>query len=395
MDESVDIHAPEFARDPFAEYERLREKCPVFSNDRYGGFTLLTRYEDVRAAAIDWRTYTSAVVGVTAIPVITHRDRPQLPIELDPPLHSAYRDIVNPLFAAARLAELKPRVDALSHRLMEAMIGSRDPEFVAGYADPFSVGALGVLTGLPTGDAAKWHEWLRRMFTPKDPAAAKEASRGFGEYIDGLIRHRREAPADDIVSVLLAARVLERPLTDEEIHSYLTVFFGAGFETTADAMSGAAFWLAEEPGRLAVVRDLGERVGTAVEEFLRFVTPIQMFGRNTTRDVELHGSVIPNGRIVALGFGAANRDPRVFPDAEICVPGRVPNRHLTFGAGPHLCLGAPLARMEMEIMLRHLCALTGEIAVRADDQPVWKRRGDRRGLQRLPLSFGAVPQAAA
>jgi cytochrome P450 len=284
VDEPLDIHAPEFARDPFEHYRRLREQCPIFSDERYGGFTLLTRYDDVRAAAIDWRTYTSSVAGVTAIPVITHRDKPQLPIELDPPLHSAYRAIVNPLFAAKRLAELRPAIETLSQTLIAATLEKDVAEFVADFADPFSVGTLGILTGLPTGDAALWHEWLRWMFSPRDPAAARAATAAFGEYIDQLIRRRQQTPADDVVSMLLAARVAEKLLSFEEIHSYMTVIFGAGFETTADAMSGTAFWLSEEPGRLAAIRGLGGDTGAAVEEFLRFVTPIQMFGRNTTRD---------------------------------------------------------------------------------------------------------------
>lgn len=395
MADSIDIHAPEFVRNPFEQYDRLREECPVFSDDRYGGFTLLTRYEDVRAAAIDWRTYTSSVPGVTAIPVITYREKAQLPIELDPPKHSAYRAIVNPLFAPQRLAELRPHVEALSRRLVGPMLDKGIAEFVSDYADPFSVGTLGIFTGLPTEDSTLWHDWLRRMFSPKDPAAAKAATAAFGDYIDGLIKRRQQAPADDVVSLLLAARVADRPLSPEEIHSYMTVVFGAGFETTADAMSGTAFWLSEEPGRLTTIRGLMERIGPAVEEFLRFVTPIQMFGRNTTKDVKLHGSLIPQGRIVALGFGAANRDPRTFADPETCLPARTPNRHLTFGAGPHLCLGAPVARMEIEIMLRHLAAMTEEISQVPDDAPTWKQRGDRRGLARLPMRIAPRRPGAA
>jgi cytochrome P450 len=189
--------------------------------------------------------------------------------------------------------------------------------------------------------------------------------------------------------MLLTARVADRPLGFEEIHSYLTVIFGAGFETTADVMSGSMFWLSEEPGRLPAIRDLGEGIGTAVEEFLRFVTPIQMFGRNTTRDVELQGVVIPKGCIVALGFGAANRDAKVFAGPEACLLARVPNRHLAFGARPHLCLGAPLARMEMEIMLHHLAAFVERIDRLADGPPIWIKRGDRRGLARLPVQIAA------
>lgn len=387
MEKVIDIHDPAFAESPFEAYEYLREHCPAFHDESYGGFTLLTRYEDVRAAALDWRTYTSSVPGVTAIPVITYRDRPQLPIELDPPVHSAYRAIVNPLFAPARLAELRPKVEALSEQLMTAILDRGSAEYVQDYTNPFSVGTLGLFTGLPTEDATLWHAWLARMFNPKDPAGAKQATQEFGAYIGDLIRKRQAEPADDVVSRLLAARVEERLLTFEEVSSYMTVIFGAGFETTSDAMSGTLHWLSEAPGRLDAIRALDDKISLAVEEFVRFVSPIQMFGRNATKDVEVHGCPIHKGAIVALGFGAANRDPRVFEKPEELNPARTPNRHLSFGAGPHLCLGAPIARMEMEIMLRQLCANVAEIERIADDPPRWKHRGDRRGVEHLPLRF--------
>ncbi len=387
MPRHIDIHDPAFAEHPFEEYKYLREYCPVLDDESYGGFSLLTRYEDVRAAAIDWRTYTSSVPGVTAIPVITYREKPQLPIELDPPLHSAYRAIVNPLFGLDKLAALRPRVEELSSRLFDAILAQGGGEFVAAYANPFSVGTLGIFTNLPTEDFPLWQGWLGKMFNPKDPAGAKAATQEFGAYIGDLIRARQAAPQDDVVSLLVNARVGDHRLSVEEVLSYMTVIFGAGFETTADAMSGTMYWLSEVPGRLEVIRGLGERVNLAVEELIRYVTPIQMFGRNTTKDVELHGCPIPHGRIVALGFGAANRDPAVFEDPETCNPERTPNRHLGFGAGPHLCLGAPIARMELDIMLRQLRERAVEVTRTAGDSFTWKHRGDRRGLARLNIKL--------
>ena len=382
--DDFDIHDPKFAACPFEAYRELRGNDPVHASDKYGGFHLLTRYADVRAAALDWRRYTSSVVGVTAIPVITPRTKPQLPIEVDPPLHSTYRALVNPTFGPTRIAALKPSVEALARKLLARMIETGEAEAVRDYCMPLAIGTLGVFTGLPTEDAASWEVWLDAMFDPRRPEAGRAAADAFGAYIRDLIAKRQTRPADDFVSLLLGAEIEGRKLTEDEVHSFVTVMFGAGFETTADAMSGALHWLALSPDRLGWLRDHPGQTAQAAEEFFRFVSPVQIFGRNATEDISLHGVTIPNGRIVALGFGAANRDPAAFDNPEECILARSPNRHLAFGAGPHLCLGAPVARLEMAVTLTLLRQAVSALAPSAEDA-VWKTRGDRRGLSKLPL----------
>ena len=395
--EDFDIHDPDFAACPFPTLQKLRETDPVHASGRYGGFHLLTRYADVRAAALNWRRYTSSVVGVTAIPVITPRTKPQLPIEVDPPLHSAYRALVNPTFSAARIAELKPAVAALASTLLANMAESGRIEAVADYCMPLAIGTLGVFTGLPTPDAPLWRAWLDAMFDPRRPEKGKTASVEFGQYIRDLIAKRRRTPTGDFVSLLIGAEIDGRRLSDDEVHSFVTVMFGAGFETTADAMSGALHWLSQAPTRLAWLSAHPDQIALAAEEFFRFVSPVQIFGRNAAEDIEVHGAKIPVGRIVALGFGAANRDPEVFESPDECVLSRSPNRHVAFGAGPHLCLGAPVARLELTTTLSLLARFVTALSPVVGDPAVWKVRGDRRGLSRLPLrisrgdaEFGAI-----
>lgn len=390
-----DIHDPAFAQNPYPAYAELRSKCPVMRSLLHGKFWLLSRYDDVKAAALDWKTYTSSVVGVTAIPVITPRTEPQLPIEIDPPLHSRYRALMAPTFAPARIEQMRPRLIALAVELIEKIMARPRGEIVdlvSAFAAPFSIGTLAEFTDLPRQDADKWSGWINRMFDVRDRESGQHASTEFGAYIDELIARRRRAPTNDFVSNLIASEVEGHRLTDREIHSFLRVTFGAGFETTQDAMSVTLHHLAEHPADLARLRADPALAPRAVEEFLRHITPIQIFGRNTTRDTTLHGVTVPQGDIVALGFGSANHDPAQFPDPEKVLLDRTPNRHLSFGAGPHLCLGAPVARLEMEITLTEFVQRVPGWRVAPGDAVEWKPRGDRRGLVRLPVVIADNPR---
>jgi cytochrome P450 len=319
-----DIHDPAFVADPYPTYQHLREQCPVMHSQRYDGFWLLTRHEDVKQAALDWRTYTSSVVGVTAIPIITPRTEPMLPIELDPPLHSRYRALVQPVFSGARIAELRPQIAAIAIELIDHLIERRGGDLVADYAVPLSVGALAAFTGLPRSDSEKWVNWIRRMFDVHDRTDAARASAEFGRYIDELIAARRRELCGDFISMLIESEVDGHRLTDKELHSFCTVLFGAGFETTADAMSVTLYHLAEHPADRQQLVSNPQLIPAAVEEFLRYISPIQIFGRNASRDVELHGQMIEQMDVVALSFGSANHDPGVFSDPERCVIDRTP-----------------------------------------------------------------------
>jgi cytochrome P450 len=383
--DDVDIHDPAFVADPFAAFDRLRRECPVARSNEYGGFWLLTRYEDVRAAAIDWRDYTSGVAGVTAIPVITPRTEPQLPIEIDPPQHSRYRALVNPVFAPQRVAAITPRVKALIRSIVEHMAERGSAEAVSEFCVPVAITSLAAFTDVPLEDSDRWVGWITKMFDVSDRVSGAAASRELVAYIDRLIAARRAAPTGDFVSMLIAAEIDGERLDDGQIRSFMTVVFGAGFETTADGLSVMLHWLAENPEALARLAAEPALVPTAVEEFLRYASPVQIFGRNASRELCLHGRDIASGDIVALGFGSANRDPSAFEAPDELRLDRRPNRHLAFGAGPHLCAGAGVARMEMAATLETLIETGASLALDPAREPRWKTRGDRRGLARLPL----------
>ena len=426
--EDFDIHDPAFAADPYPTYERLRRECPVVHGEKHGGYWLLTRYEDVRQATRDWKTFTSGVPGVTSIPVATRRTEPQLPLELDPPLHSRYRALVNPVFSPARIEALRPRVEAIASQLVDAILdrsphgsaGSSDctglADLVRDYCVPLSVETLAEFTGLPRDDAPKWVDWAKRLFDVNNREDGVRATHELNTYIDGLIAVRRRMPRPDLVGILLESEVDGHHLTDQEIRAFCQLQFLAGFETTWDAMSVTLLYLLGDPDGPEIRRRLAADptlIPAAVEEFLRYVTPIQIFGRNATHDLALHGHAIPKGDVVAVSFASANHDPTVFPDPQRCLLDRfqsrrsnasilgsagspsgvagsggqdaAPGRHLTFGAGVHLCLGAPVARLELAITLREFTTRAAHLRLDTQHPPLWKTRGDRRGLSSLPV----------
>ena len=383
----VDIHDAAFAADPYPTYRELRDRCPVMHSDLYGGFWLLTRYSDVKEAALDWKSYTSSVPGVTALPVITHRTEPQLPLELDPPVHAKYRRLVNPVFSKRRIEALKPKVEAVAEGLLERFVAAGGGDLVSAFCVPLATQTLGMFTGLPSEDGARWAGWINRMFSVDDPDDAREATREFGSYIDGLVAERRKAPGDDFFGLLVAAEVDGEKLNDAEIHAFGSLVFGAGFETTADALSVMLLHLATHPEDLERLRAEPGLIERAVEEFLRFSSPIQIFCRNANRELELYKQTLPEGDVIALSFGSANHDPETFDKPDEVELSRHPNPHLAFGAGVHLCLGAPVARLELSVTLTTCLNHVAGLAL--ETPAVWKRRGDRRGLAELNVRVTA------
>jgi cytochrome P450 len=207
-------------------------------------------------------------------------------------------------------------------------------------------------------------------------------------YMDGVIDAHEADPSSEFFRLLIESEVDGQKLTRSEIRRLgMMIIATAGHETSASAMSMALYYLAGNPRALAALREDAQLMPTALEEMLRWTAPVQMFGRNTTREVELHGTTIPKGAAVAVTYGSANVDPEVFPDPYEVKLDRSPNRHLTFGVGPHFCVGAPIARLEMELLLSELSRRIERIDIAEEDELVWNPRVDRRGLWKLPATL--------
>ena len=299
-----------------------------------------------------------------------------------------YRGLVNALFSKPRIEALRPELEALATRLLEPIARDGGGEVVSEFAIPMSLGALARFMNLPEEDEPRWFDWVERMFANAllDTDDQREAVRDVEAYIDALIAERRAEPRDDFIGMLLEAEVDGQRLTDLEVRQFGVLMLLAGYETTSGAMGLSLLHLAEHPEQRAqLLGDPAALAHTAVNELLRYVSPVQVFCRNAAHDLELHGETIPAGDVVLLGYGAANHDPRVFADPDRCILDRRPNRHVAFGHGHHLCLGANLARLELTIMIERFAELFPDFRLDPERPPTWKPRGDIRGLASLHL----------
>jgi cytochrome P450 len=385
---SFDHHDPRFVQDPEAVIGPIREEQPLLHSDLYGGFWVLSRYDDVTRAALDHESFTSAVVGTTIIPPSQPRQNPLLPIELDPPEHTLYRGLVNALFSKQRIEALRPELEALATRLLAPIARRGGGDVVTEFANPMSLGALARFMNLPEEDEERWFDWVERMFAnallDKDDQA--DAVRDAEAYIDALIAERKSEPRGDFMGMLLEAEVDGHRLTDLEVRQFGVLMLLAGYETTSGAIGLSLMYLAEHrEQRAQLFADPAGLAHSAVNELLRFISPVQVFCRNAGHDLDLHGETVPAGDVVLLAYGAANHDPRAFSDPGRCRFDRQPNRHVAFGHGRHLCLGANLARLELTIMIERFAELLPDFRLDAERPPTWKPRGDIRGLATLHL----------
>ncbi len=391
-----DHYDPEHVRDPYAVFEHLRKECPVAHTSRQGGFWILSRYDDVRATLQDHQTFSSAKPGSIALPNYNARDYPVLPIESDPPAHSKYRGMLRDVFTRNEVDRLEPAVRQTANTIIDGFVAHGSCDLVCDFALPLVSHALAKFLKLPVQDADLWVHWAREIFEGRmgDAARTERAVAAMAAYVDELMAARIEQPRDDVFSLLTQARVDGRALSTLELRGYGMLLLTAGREATVDGIDNAMWYLACHPTERAWLRerlDDAAAVRTAVEEFLRFMTPIQLLGRIVTRDTTLHGVTMHQGDSVGVLYSSANRDATEFPEADSCVLDRRRNPHLAFGVGVHTCLGAHLARLDMRIAITEFLRRIPEFALAGE--PVWAPNGDTRGFRRLEVEF-PVPAAA-
>lgn len=383
-----DHNDPDFVQDPYPLYAEMRRNHPVLYSERYGGYWILTRYHDVRKALLDWKTFSSGTPGVTSIPTSVRRDFPEIPLEVDPPEHTKYRAIVSPWFSRTRVESLEPQIRRITADILDEFEDG-EFDFVQQLALPLVSRALMVFLRLPEDEAGKLMGWVNDIFQGRlnDPERADRASKELIGYVDDLIASRRREPTDDYFSMLAQATFEDRPLTDIEMRGYGVLTMTAGQETTVNGIGNSLWWLGEHPAERKVLAAEPERIPTAVEELLRYMAPIQLLGRNASGDVEMHGKTIRAGDTVAVCYGAASRDETVFEDAEECRLDRRPNPHLAFGAGPHACLGAHLARLEVRVVIEEVLRRFPAYEIAAPSRQVFTAHGDLRGFWSLPAEL--------
>ncbi len=387
MTQLYDPYSDAAHEDPYPFYTSLRENYPVYHNpDR--GIWALSRFEDVKAAARDWKTFSSDE-GVEIEGYAKFFGAGDI-VDMDPPRHDQLRKVVSARFNPSQIAALEPTIRAQAESLTDALAGSSKADLARDFAIPLPASVFSHMLGLPVDEWSMVFDWFSTMMDrppgqdrPSDAAHAAKTS--LQAYFGDCIAERRGRDTDDILGDVARAEAQGAILLDE-VPGLCTLLLAAGMETTASLLTNALALLARNPDQRAALRDLEWSVPPkAIEEFLRFESPVQWLGRVTTRDIDMHSVTIPAHERVLLLFAAANRDPRRFEDPERFDLSREPERHLAFGEGIHHCLGAPLARLEARVGLEALLKRIPDYEI---DGPVTRYHAHHiRGLASLPVAF--------
>jgi cytochrome P450 len=382
---------PAFVADPYPLYDELRATGRVVP-DPGGGRVLVAHHADVLAVLRDRR---SGRIDPEAGPPPASQEpfwrlvRAGM-LDLDPPHHTRLRRLVAGAFTPRAVRSLEPVVRAEAERRVARVAGAGTFDLVAEVAEPLPVAVIGELLGIPPTDRGLLRPWsaaMTRMFelepTEADVRGAVEAARDFSGYVRGLLRERRRRPGRDLLTALAGSARRGR-LTEDEAVGTAVLLLNAGHEATVNATSLGWWTLFRHPDQLARLRAEPRLVDRAIEELLRYDTPLQYFERFALTEVELAGVTLPRGTRLGLLFGSANRDPAAFPEPDRLDLARQPNPHLGFGAGIHACLGAPLARLELRISFQVILRDLPPLEPVGD--PAWKPGYVIRGLRELRVS---------
>jgi cytochrome P450 len=376
-------------RDPYPAYRRLRDEFPVYRQERLR-FWALSRFADVHAAVTDPATFSSAQ-GLTWDTSAAEQAGvfPML-VTTDPPDHTALRKLVNRGLTPRRVAALESGIREVVLRAIDGLRAAGGGDLVTALAVPLPTAIIGRFLGVPPGERAEFHHWAAGVVSGTSGAAFHEehhrATRALYGYFRDLIARRRAAPADDLVSALLAAELDGARLTGEHVLGFCFNLIVGGIETTSSLIASGMVLLQEDESIRRLLATDPARIAPALEEFLRLETPVQGLCRTTTRPATVHGVTIPPGEKVLLLFGAANRDEREFPDPDRPDVTRMNERHLAFGYGAHYCIGAALARLMGRVAFEELTTRLGPVRIDvAGGRRI--RSGVTRGWLSLPLRW--------
>ncbi|MGH3941027.1 MAG: cytochrome P450 [Pseudonocardiaceae bacterium] len=396
-----EMMTPEFRQDPYALWARLRREYPIYRSPE--GVWYVTRYADVDAALRDLRLSKDrkrmrrwfAQAGTEELGRSQAQERLGLSmLHTDPPDHTRLRKLVNVAFTARRVQGLRPRIETMVDELLDTAVAAGPPtDLMAALAYPLPLTIICELVGVPLSDGERIMEWSRQLVnhtegapTPEVFQRVEQAAEEFVDYLQSLVRKRRAEPVDDILSALIAIQESGDHLTDDELLSTCYMLLVAGHETTANLIGNGMLALLRHPDQLRRLQQDPTLIRPAVEELLRYDSSVQRVTRIVVGQVRIGGQTLDDGEFVSLVLAAANRDPDQFPDPDRLDLGRADNRHLSFGSGPHFCLGARLARLESEIAIGALVRRMP--ALRLDTDAIeWRPKPALRGLERLIVAY--------
>ncbi|MFD7481104.1 cytochrome P450 [Streptomyces mirabilis] len=390
---------PEFVANPYPAYAELRERGRVHYYEPTDQW-LVPHHADVSALLRERRLgrtyqhrYTHEDFGRTAPPPEHepfHVLNDHGMLDLEPPDHTRIRRLVSKAFTPRTVEQLRPYVDRLANELVGDLVAAGGGDLLTDVAEPLPVAVIAEMLGIPESDRAPLRPWSADIcgmyeLNPSEETAEKavRASVEFTEYLRELIAARRKEPGDDLISGLIAAHDEGDRLTEQEMISTCVLLLNAGHEATVNATVNGWWALFRNPDQLAALRGDRSLIPTAVEELMRYDTPLQLFERWVLEDIEIDGTTVPRGAEIALLFGSANHDPKVFASPESLDLSRSDNPHISFSAGIHYCIGAPLARLELAASLGALLEKAPTLALAAE--PERKPNFVIRGLEGLSV----------
>ena len=381
---------------PHELFARLRREAPVFRHAETSGpgFWAVTRYDDVVAVSRDSATYSS-FQGGTMVPDVKPEELfvvRQMMLNMDPPQHTKLRALVNKGFTPRMVAQLHERIGELARTIVDRVAARGECDFVTDVAGELPSYVIAELMGIPLEDGRELYRLTERMHTaaptPEGLADGAKAIFEMMSYSNGIRTEKRARPANDIASTLLAAEVDGEKLTDLEFDMFFMLLINAGGDTTRNLVAGGMHELTFHPEQRARLQADLTLLPAAIEEMLRWTTPVVHFRRTATRDAELHGQKIAAGDKVVVFYASANRDETAFADADRFDVTRSPNEHVAFGGGGvHFCLGANLARVEIRAMFAEVLARLPDLELAG---PVGRLRSNFiNGPRRMPVRFTA------
>lgn len=370
--------------EPQPMYKALRESSPVFRSPQG---VVLSRLADIEMALKRTDLFSSNMDAVDLGNL-----RPLIPLQIDPPDHAKYRRILDPLFTPREMARREPEVTKLVNEIIDHFANRGECDFHAEFAVPLPCTVFLQLLGLPLEDLETFLLWKDGVIRPEGAQgfeehgkAAAPVARQIYDYFERAIDDHLANPRDDVLSAMIAADVEGQPLTREELLDICFLFLIAGLDTVTDSLDCFFVYLARHPEHRHALVEQPAILPSAIEELLRWETPVPGVARVAIQDVEVAGCPISKGERVSPLLGAANTDPAEFPDPELVDFQRNPNRHRAFGGGPHRCLGSHLARMELRVALREFHRRIPDYEIRPGVELKYTR--GLRSVETLPLTF--------
>ena len=394
-----DIHllSPDFHQNPFEAFAWMRANAPVYwdgqANTWDGGQGLwgVTRYEDIRAVASDQRLFCS---GNSSRP-----DSPPVPsmINHDEPTHMARRGVIRRRFTPQAVRSYEAFARRCATRLIDAVAERGECDFVREIATPLPMMMIGELLGVPVDDYEKLLHWSDLFATGLQDMPEEhlqqvfDAVRAWNDYITFYFDKRRAEPGDDLISAIVHAKINSLPMSQEELMNEAMLILVGGDETTRHTISGGMEALLRRPALFQELRQDPRKLATAIEEMLRWTTPVKNMNRTATEDTELGGQRIRRGDKLLLCYESGNRDESAFGDPDRFDIHRNPNHHLAFGGyGRHFCLGANLARLEIRVMFEELLRRLPDLALAKEDPCRYRHGNFVLGFESIPVTFSPV-----